>query len=86
MKKRTGYAKAPRDVAESLRDSMEIEDFLPSPDRLIAREEAVKVTLALGKASVEFFKQKARENRVPYQTMIRRVVDLYAQHHLARTP
>jgi hypothetical protein len=33
-----------------------ISDFLPSPAELAFREEGVKVTLALSKKSVEFFK------------------------------
>ncbi|HLP40915.1 MAG TPA: toxin-antitoxin system antitoxin subunit [Fibrobacteria bacterium] len=40
------------------------------------------MTLSLGKESVDCFKRAARENHVPYQTMIRRVVDLYAHHYM----
>ena len=56
-----------------------IEDFLPSPDALVAREDNVKVTLGLSRRSVEFFKRAARERRVPYQRMIRALVDAYAE-------
>ena len=48
-----------------------VEDFLPSPDRLVLREENVKVTLSLSQRSVAFFKRAARQRRVPYQRMIR---------------
>lgn len=41
----------------------------------------MKVALSLGKESVAFFKRVARENKVPYRTMIRKVVDLYARRH-----
>ena len=52
-----------------------VEDFLPSPDRLVLREDNVKVTLSLSQRSVAFFKRAAR----PYQRMIRALVDAYAE-------
>jgi hypothetical protein len=48
-----------------------VEDFLPSPDRLVLREENVKVTLSLSQRSVAFFKRAVRQRCVPYQRMIR---------------
>jgi predicted DNA binding CopG/RHH family protein len=56
-----------------------VEDFLPSPDRLVLREENVKVTLSLSQRSVAFFKRAALKRRVPYQRMIRALVDAYAE-------
>ena len=56
-----------------------VEDFLPSPDALVAREDNVKVTLGLSRRSVEYFKRAAKTRRVPYQRMIRALVDAYAQ-------
>jgi predicted DNA binding CopG/RHH family protein len=56
-----------------------IEDFLPPPDRLVPREENVKVTLSLSRRSLDFFKREAKKGRVPYQRMIRALVDLYAE-------
>lgn len=56
-----------------------IDDFLPSPDQLVLREESVKVTLNLSQSSVEFFKRAAQQRRVPYQRMIRALVDAYAE-------
>ena len=38
-----------------------ISDFLPPPDQLVLKEETVKVTLALTKDSVDFFKKIAKE-------------------------
>jgi hypothetical protein len=55
-----------------------VDDFLPPPDRLILREDNVKVTLSLSRRSIDFFKREARKRRVPYQRMIRSLVDLYA--------
>ena len=56
-----------------------VEDFLPSPDALVPREENVKVTLSLSRRSVDFFKRAAKQRRVPYQRMIRALVDRYAE-------
>lgn len=56
-----------------------VEDFLPSPDKLVLREDNVKVTLSLSQRSVTFFKRAAQKRRVPYQRMIRALVDAYAE-------
>jgi predicted DNA binding CopG/RHH family protein len=56
-----------------------VEDFLPSPEALVTREENVKVTLSLSRRSVDFFKRTAKQRRVPYQRMIRALVDAYAE-------
>ena len=44
-----------------------IDDSLPSPDALMAREDNVKVTLGLSRRSVEYFKRAAKTRRVPDQ-------------------
>jgi predicted DNA binding CopG/RHH family protein len=56
-----------------------VEDFLPPPDQLVLREDNVKVTLSLSQRSVDFFKRAAQKRRVPYQRMIRALVDAYAE-------
>ena len=56
-----------------------IPDFLPSPRELAEADEVVKVTIALSKSSVAFFKQAAEENNSSYQKMIRRLLDEYVQ-------
>jgi hypothetical protein len=56
-------------------------DFLPPPDQLVLREANVKVTLSLSRRSVEFFKHEADKRHVPYQRMIRALVDTYAEKH-----
>lgn len=52
-----------------------VPDFLPSPAELAFREEGVKVTLALSKKSIEFFKSEATKHHTQYQRMIRRLID-----------
>jgi predicted DNA binding CopG/RHH family protein len=58
-----------------------IDDFLPPPDRIVLKEENVKVTIALKKASIEFFKEEAKKHKVSYQKMMREVIDRYAAHY-----
>ena len=61
-----------------------VRDFLPPPEDLVFREEGVKVTIALSKRSVEFFKDEARRHNTQYQRMIRRLLDVYAEQHWRR--
>ena len=58
-----------------------IDDFLPSPEDLVFKEENVKVTITLSKSSVNFFKKAAKRNHTQYQKMIRRLLDHYTAHH-----
>jgi hypothetical protein len=62
-----------------------VPDFLPPPEDLVFRDEGVKVTVALSKRSVDFFKSEARKHRTQYQRMIRRLLDAYAEHQ-TRSP
>lgn len=58
-----------------------VSDFLPTPEELAFREEGVKVTLALSKKSVDFFKSEASKHHTQYQRMIRRLLDSYVESH-----
>jgi len=71
MKKKIRYTKEPMDNVEI------IKDFLPSPEELAFKEETVKVTIALSKQSVDYFKKIADAYHTPYQKMIRRLLDEY---------
>ena len=66
---------------EPIGDVKVIADFLPSPAELAFNEEGVKITLALSKKSVEFFKSEAAKNHTQYQRMIRRLLDAYVDSH-----
>jgi uncharacterized DUF497 family protein/predicted DNA binding CopG/RHH family protein len=66
---------------EPMGDLRVIKDFLPPPDRLVLKEDNVKVTISLKKSSIQFFKQQAKKHRISYQKMIREVVDWYASHY-----
>ena len=67
---------------EPLGEIRVIDDFLPSPEELVFKEENVKVTITLSKTSIDFFKKEAKKHRTPYQKMIRRLLDVYAAHHM----
>ena len=54
-----------------------VPDFLPPPEQLAFRDEGVKVTIALSKRSVDFFKAHAAKNQTQYQRMIRQLLDAY---------
>ena len=69
---------------EPLGDLKIVRDFLPRPEDLVFQEEGVKVTIALSKRSVDFFKGEARKQQTQYQRMIRRLLDAYAEHHSLR--
>jgi predicted DNA binding CopG/RHH family protein len=61
-----------------------VKDFLPPPSRLALKEDTVKVTISLSRASVSFFKKQARAHGTSYQRMIRRLIDLYASQYEKR--
>ena len=69
---------------EPLGDIEVVADFLPSPAELAFREEGVKVTLALSKSSVAFFKVEASKHQTQYQRMIRRLLDSYVEAHVQK--
>ena len=57
-----------------------ITDFLPSPKELALKDETVKITISLSKASVDIFKKEAKKYNTQYQKMIRRLLDEYTTH------
>lgn len=66
---------------EPLGEYRVVPDFLPPPSELAYRDEGVKVTIALSKRSVEFFKLHAAKNQTQYQRMIRQLLDAYVDTH-----
>lgn len=79
MSEKTRYTNEPIGKVEV------VDDFLPPPAELAFKEEGVKVTLALSKKSVEFFKSQATRHHTQYQRMIRRLLDRYVEAHEAPT-
>ena len=74
MKKKIKYTNEPMGKVRV------VADFLPSPEELVLKDETVKVTILLSKASVDFFKEEARKENTHYQKMIRRLLDEYTAH------
>lgn len=73
MSRKTQY------TAEPIGPIKIITDFLPSPDQLAFKEDSQKVTIGLSRRSIAFFKEAASQYGTPYQTMIRRLLDSYAE-------
>ncbi|TDI87371.1 MAG: CopG family transcriptional regulator [Caldithrix sp.] len=78
MKSTIKYTNEPMD------DIKLIPDFLPSPEELAFKEETVKITIALSKRSVDFFKKHASNHKTQYQKLIRRLLDEYVSRQLPR--
>jgi len=75
MKKQIHYTNEP------IGDIKIIKDFLPSPDKLVFKRKSIKVTMALDTESVAFFKKMAQRNHVPYQAMIRNLINTYVARY-----
>ncbi len=74
MKKKIKYTDEPMEFRI-------VKDFLPDPEMLALKNENVKVTIQLSKASIEFFKKWAQKQHSHYQTMIRRILDHYVANY-----
>ncbi|WP_244926576.1 CopG family transcriptional regulator [Leptospira wolffii] len=61
--------------------SKTIVDFLPPPNQLVLKEDNSRITIVLSKKSISFFKEQSKKSGVPYQTIIKRVLDLYTEHY-----
>lgn len=66
---------------EPLGEVRVVDDFLPSPGQLAFKDDNVKITITLSKATVNFFKKEAKKHHTQYQKMIRRLLDVYTTHH-----
>ena len=81
MKNNNIYVDAQDDINDAIINGKKIEDFLPPPELLVMKEETKKITISLSKRSIEFFKSVSEENHIPYQQMIRKVIDNYTEHY-----
>ncbi|MCC8372228.1 MAG: BrnA antitoxin family protein [Rickettsia endosymbiont of Pseudomimeciton antennatum] len=59
-----------------------ISDFLPAPENLILKDNTVKITISLSKESVDFFKSQASKHHIPYQKMIKTLLDKYVNRYM----
>jgi len=75
MKKRDEFEDAPKGRLTV------IDDFLPPPSQLVRKEDTVKVTSEFTRSSIEFLKEEAKKANVPYQRMLRALVDKYVEQY-----
>lgn len=75
MRKKLRYTDEPLAMGER------VADFLPPPSALVKREPTTKVTIELTQSSLSFFKKQAKRERIPYQRMLRGLIDAYAKHY-----
>ena len=78
MSKRIQYSDEPLGELEL------VEDFLPSPEELALQNSQTKITITLSTESVTFFKDAAKKCRMPYQKMIRNLLDRYVAEQKRR--
>jgi predicted DNA binding CopG/RHH family protein len=69
-----------RSADKIVEKSNSFKNLMPSLDKLAQKEDSIKVTLSLTKASVEYFKNEASKREVCYQVMIRNLIDEYVKH------
>ncbi|WP_244283362.1 CopG family transcriptional regulator [Leptospira hartskeerlii] len=81
MKKKIKYTDAPVSISSSIKSSTVVDDFLPPPSKLVLKEDNSRITIVLSKKSISFFKKESKRSGVPYQTMIKKVLDLYTEHY-----
>jgi predicted DNA binding CopG/RHH family protein len=58
-----------------------VEDFLPSPDKLLPAISKTRISIEIDDEILEFFKDKADQNNQKYQRMMREVLKHYYEHY-----
>lgn len=76
------YTNAPADIDEALEAAVIVDDFLPTPDRLVKISEKEKIIIAIDKQSLDLYKKYTRKYNAKYQSMINEVVGAYANKYL----
>lgn len=82
MGKTKRYSRAPADIAEELKTSVAIDDFLPSPESIAAmlkKQDTVPVTMKLKKNTLDRYKRFAAKKGIKYQTFVSTLLDSYAK-------
>lgn len=77
MNKKTTYTNEPLFMGEK------VEDFLPSPAKLVRREATVKIALEISQSSLAFFKEQAKYEHISYQQILQNLIDTYAKQQIA---
>ena len=89
MKKNRKYTSAPKDVSVALTegevvswDKIEQMIEMPTVSNLASGLRTKKTSISLTEFSINKFKDAAEQEHVPYQQLIREVLQWYAQHYL----
>ncbi len=72
-----------KEMAEYTDEPMEIGkvvEVLPSPAELARMARTERATLTLTKATLDYFREEAKRERVPYNLLIRNALDEYIRH------
>ena len=80
MKKKIKYSDLPPG-GETIGKLERVEDTFPRPEELVFKEDNSKITIALSRRSIDFFKQEAKKHGTQYQKMIRNLLDSYVDKH-----
>lgn len=80
--KKIDYTEATKEVEAALDSAMLIDDFLPTPDKLVRKTEKEKITIAIDKHNLDLYKRYAKEHDASYQSMINGVLGAYANKFL----
>ncbi len=70
MKKKMEYSDEPMEIGE-------VVNILPSPSRLAEMARTERATLTLTKSTLDYFRGVAKEEKVPYNVLIRNALDEY---------
>lgn len=73
--------KTARDINKPIGELRVISDFLPPPEKLIPKEETIKITLAVDSKTLRFFKSSASRTGQKYQRIMREVLKSYARKY-----
>ena len=86
MNEKMEYVDAPPEIEEDLdrivakaERGEQFEDFLPPPHELAKLMKKEKITIALSRDVIKFFKKHAKENGVKYQALINAVLGEYVR-------
>jgi len=82
MKRNSSYTAAPADIAREIESSVQVADFLPSPDAIAAmlkKDPTVPVTMNLKKKTLESYQRYAKQKGIKYQAFISTILDKYAK-------
>ena len=82
MSKTNGYSNAPANIARELKNSVAVDDFLPSPEAIaesLIKQDSIPVTMKLKKETVDRYKRFAKKKGIKYQTFVSSILDAYAK-------